>query len=143
MGLCLVQVIQDRLVHTGAAYSRLLVSGTGCEQLTDEKNNVYGTKTRHVVYGKVVKSSLYMIRVENSIKCIYTFTIFALVQKKHLYNVAATLYQFLPILINLNEYHISPLSLTFLTCRNSLSLFCAPDYSNMNIFILQTKQLMD
>lgn len=34
LGLCLVQVIQDRLVNAGTAYSWLLVSGTGCKQLT-------------------------------------------------------------------------------------------------------------
>ena len=34
-GFCLVQVIQDRLVHACTAYSRLLVSGSGC-QLPEE-----------------------------------------------------------------------------------------------------------
>ncbi|XP_061555359.1 uncharacterized protein LOC133414183 [Phycodurus eques] len=33
VGLCPVQVIQDRLVNTGTAYSRLLVSGSGHQRL--------------------------------------------------------------------------------------------------------------
>lgn len=46
LGLCLVQVIQDRLVNTGTAYSWLLVSGTG------HKRPLWGGKDPLLICGR-------------------------------------------------------------------------------------------
>lgn len=44
VGLCLVQVIQDRLVHTGLAHSRLLVSGSGRERRNEGNDDAGALK---------------------------------------------------------------------------------------------------